>query len=80
MNVLDGAETLEVIDHLHVLGTVRHLASEKRETAEPHCQEDGREKAIELLIRDCPSSFPLPVQLYEALCDGLRRTGELSSD
>lgn len=55
MNVPDGAETSRVIDHLHVLGTVPHLASEKRGTAAPHCQKDGKEKAIELLIRDCLS-------------------------
>lgn len=71
MNVLHEVETSWVIDHLHVLGTVRHFGEQKKKerkkeggTALPHCQKDGGGgKAIEVLIRDRLSLFPSPVQL-----------------
>ena len=61
MNVLDGAETLRVIDHLHVWGTIAPLESEKRGNTQraslSERREEGRQSE-ELLIRDSwPSHF-----------------------
>lgn len=61
-------------------GTVSRLAREERAAAAPHCQRDGGEKAMRVLIRDRLSSFPLPVQLEEAPRVALRHTGEFAGD